>query len=52
MHVWDFMFLSLYTVCIYKQNTEVGKPQPGTGDRKVEAIINQFITGQVGLNLN
>ena len=30
--------------------TEVGKSQPSIGDRKVEAIINQLITGQVGLN--
>ena len=30
--------------------TEVGKSQPSSGDRKVEAIINQLITGQVGLN--
>ena len=30
--------------------TEVGKSQPSIGDRKVEAIINQLITGQLGLN--
>ena len=30
--------------------TEVGKSQPSIGDRKVEAIINQLISGQVGLN--
>ena len=30
--------------------TEVGKSQPSTGDREVKAIINQLITGQVGLN--
>ena len=30
--------------------TEVGKSQPSIGDRKVEAIINQLTTGQVGLN--
>ena len=30
--------------------TEVGKSQLSIGDRKVEAIINQLITGQVGLN--
>ena len=29
--------------------TEVGKAQSSIGDRKVEAIINQLITGQVGL---
>ena len=30
--------------------TEVGKLQPSIADRKVETTINQFITGQVGLN--
>ena len=30
--------------------TEVGKSQPSIGVRKVEAIKNQLITGQVGLN--
>ena len=30
--------------------TEAGKSQASTGDRKVEAIKNQLITGQVGLN--
>ena len=27
--------------------TEVGKSQPSIGDKKVEAIINQLITGPV-----
>ena len=30
--------------------TEVGKLQTSPGDRKVEDIINQLITGRVGLN--
>ena len=30
--------------------SEVGKSQVTIGDRKVESIINQIITGQVGLN--
>ena len=36
---------------LQKVITEGGKSQPSTGDKKkVEAIINPFITGQVGLS--